>query len=305
MGILWGFVLIWSGAAYLGASLGWWDYAKASELWLYWPLILIFGGLSILLRGRKYSWAVMTALMLVATFVIYDLSFASRPLFFNESWRANYGQGAEARKESFTVEKDSAAKDIKYKIKVGAIEADIAGTTEKALEGDFTSSVMDLKRSSNLYGETQLIELTNEGQRGPVRWFGRKMENRLSLALSKDLPVSLEVDCGASSLDFNLAEYVIRRVQLSAGASDINLRLGGLIENDARIVLSGGASSVKIELPKSLGARIKSDDGLSSNNFSGFTKSGDYYQNAAYDTAEKKIEIVLQTGVSSIEVTQY
>jgi hypothetical protein len=305
MGIFWGFVLVWAGLAYLGASFGWWDYSKAAELWLYWPLALIFGGLSVLLRGRKFGWAILTSLLLVMTFIIYDLSFASRPLVFNDGWRSQYGQGGEVREEGLSTDKDARAKDIKYKIRVGAIRADISGITAKALDGNFVSSVMGIRKESSLYGETQLIELTNEGQRGPVMWFGRKVENRLSLSFSSELPISLEADCGASELNFDLSEYILRRVQLSAGASNIRLKIGEKTENGARVAISSGASAIKIELPKSLGVRIKSDDGLSSNTFAGFVKDGEYHKNEGYDTATQKIDIVLQTGVSSVEVVQY
>jgi hypothetical protein len=305
MGIFWGFALIWGGFAYLGASLGWWGYVEAGNIWLYWPLALIFGGLSAILRGRKYSWVIMTATLLVTTFLIYDLSFAETPLLFNNTWRESYGQETEVKEEEFTVEKEAGAKDIKYKIKAGAIEANVSGITDKALSGQYSSTFMGLSRNSSLFGDTQLIELSGDSFRGRMMWLGRKLQNKLDLTLANDVPVSLETDCGASELNFDLSEYIVRRVQLSAGASDIYLKLGEKVENEAVAKISSGASNINIEVPKSIGVRIKSSDGLTANDFAGFVKKGDYYENEAYQSATKKIDIVLETGASAVEVRQY
>jgi hypothetical protein len=305
MGIFWGFVLVWAGLAYLGASMGWWDYANASELWLYWPLILIFGGLSAILRGSKYAWAVLTFLLLITTYLIYDLSFASTPYLLDNNWRAKLGREVNVREESFELERDLSAELVKYKIKVGAINGDIKGTTDMALVGKFTSNFLGLSRESSTLNKTQLIELTGENSHGPMMWFGRKFQNKLELALTKEVPVALEVDCGASSLDFDLSEYTLSSFTLSAGASDIYLKLGEKIKNGALIEIKGGASATELEIPKNIGARIKSDDGLTANDFQGFTKQGEYYVNEAYESAAIKVDITFQTGASAMMVKQY
>jgi hypothetical protein len=305
MGIFWGFALIWIGISYFGASLGWWDYAKASEIWLYWPLALIFGGFSAILRGKKFGWLFLGGLFIASSFLIYDLTFASQPLLFNKSWQQKYGREVSVTEKEINVEKDQAAEGISYKFKLGAINADISGVTEKALQGKLTSSFMGLDQKSSLYDKTQIVEVNSESISGPMLWFGRKVQNNLQASFNSELPISLELDCGASDVSLNLSEYILKDLSVSTGASNIYLKIGEKVENGARAEISTGASSVNIEVPKNIGVRIKSNDGMTANQFSGFVKNGDYYENEAYVSAEKKIQIVLKTGVSSVRVSQY
>jgi len=305
MGIFWGFALIWIGISYFGASLGWWDYAKASEIWLYWPLALIFGGFSAILRGKKLGWLFLGGLFIASSFLIYDLTFASQPLLFNKSWQQKYGREVSVTEKEMNVEKDQVADLINYKFKLGAINADISGVTKGALQGKLTSSFMGLTQKSALYDKTQLVEVGSESTSGPMFWFGRKVQNNLQVSLNNELPISLELDCGASDVSLNLSEYILKDLSISTGASNIYLKIGERVENEARAEISTGVSSVNIEVPKSIGVRIKSDDGMTSNQFNGFVKKGDYYENEAYDSAEKKIQIVLKTGVSAVRVSQY
>jgi hypothetical protein len=302
MGIFWGFALIWIGLAYLGSSMGWWDLARSSSIWMYWPLILIFAGVSALLKGKKYAWVVMTMLMLISSFFIYEISFSDNPYFLNKNWRQNQEKFIE---KDLATERAEGVEGINYKLLLGANETNISGTTQKALEGRFVSNFLDFTVKSSVPSKTQLIELENSGQNEQTVWFNRGLTNKLEVALNKDLPIALEINAGASTLNLDLSEYILRNFLLSSGASDIYVKIGEKVVDGSRMEINTGASSLKIDVPKSIGVRIKSDDGLSAKEFAEFTKLGDYYQNQAYETAEKKIDIVLKTGVSSIVVRLY
>lgn len=306
MNIFWGFALIWVGLAYMGSSFGWWDFARASEIWMYWPLILIFGGLSALLKGRKYAWAVLVALLLVTTYFIYDISYSDNPLLVrNQSW-FRYESGNEYREEEFKVEHVEGSEEILYKINLGATEANISGSTSEALVGKYSSNYAELKRTSALNGDIQQVEVSNENINRPMMWIGHRIKNKVDLSLAKDKPIAIEARVGAASADFDLSEYILNRFLISGGATDLSLRLGSLVNEQTDVVVSAGASSIEIEVPKTVGVSIEMDAGATATNFPGFTKTSDkHYQNSAFSTAAKKIYIVFKTGASSVEVREY
>jgi len=244
----------------------------------------------------------MTMLMLISSFFIYEISFSDNPYFLNKNWRQNQEKFIE---KDLATERAEGVEGINYKLLLGANETNISGTTQKALEGRFVSNFLDFTVKSSVPSKTQLIELENSGQNEQTVWFNRGLTNKLEVALNKDLPIALEINAGASTLNLDLSEYILRNFLLSSGASDIYVKIGEKVVDGSRMEINTGASSLKIDVPKSIGVRIKSDDGLSAKEFAEFTKLGDYYQNQAYETAEKKIDIVLKTGVSSIVVRLY
>jgi hypothetical protein len=89
------------------------------------------------------------------------------------------------------------------------------------------------------------------------------------------------------------------------GAASLKLKLGEM-HDTVNVRIEGGASSIRIYIPKNSGCEIKSDMGLSSKDFEEFINIGDdTYRTPNYDSAVKKIFIVLDGGVSSVKVKRY
>lgn len=306
MNIFWGFVLIWIGLAYMGSSLGWWDLAKASEIWMYWPLVLVYGGLHTLLKGKKYAWAVFVALLLMTTYFIYEISYSNNPLLLHDQSWFRHELRHKYREEEFKLEHLEGSEEILYKINLGATEAVISGDTNEALEGKYYSNYAELKKSNTLNDKVQQVEVSNENISRPMVWVGHRIINRVELSLSKDKPISIEARVGAASADFDLSKYNLSRFLISGGAADLRLRLGSPVKERTDVVVSTGASSVEIEVPKTVGVSIELGGGATATAFPGFTKTDDkHYQNSAFNNAAKKIYIVFKTGASSVEVREY
>ena len=63
---------------------------------------------------------------------------------------------------------------------------------------------------------------------------------------------------------------------------------------------------VEISLPKTVGARIKVDSGISSKKLDGFEKTGEReYQTSNYDLADKKIEMDLDIGITDLKINWF
>jgi hypothetical protein len=137
-------------------------------------------------------------------------------------------------------------------------------------------------------------------------WMGMgMMDNRLSLDLTQKIPVSLHIDSGASSISGDLSGVQLKALTLKAGASSIDLKFGAL-QSKQEITLEAGASSVKFLLPRVVGVRVETDNGLSSTEFDGIDKVSDgVYESPAYGTAERQVTIRAKIGVSSFEIARY
>jgi hypothetical protein len=151
----------------------------------------------------------------------------------------------------------------------------------------------------------QSVNISTKSNKSNTWLWLEGIKNKLTLALTDKLPVELTVDSGASTLNLDLEQYILSALTVDAGASAIDIRLGEKVKNGAKIVVDAGASTIKISLPKGVGTRIKFDSGLTTKNLSGFTENGSYYENESYKTSEKKIEIELKAGVSTIDVVQF
>lgn len=95
-------------------------------------------------------------------------------------------------------------------------------------------------------------------------------------------------------------------MQIDSGVSFSEIKIGNK-SNQASISIKSGASSFKISIPKNAAIKVTNNSGLSSNNFekAGLQKDGSIYQSKNYGTATQKIDLVFETGASSIDLEQY
>jgi hypothetical protein len=70
-----------------------------------------------------------------------------------------------------------------------------------------------------------------------------------------------------------------------------------------KVLVNAGASSIKILLPRTAGAKVTVDSGLTSKNLIDFRQidSKNYISNN-YDSAQQKFDIALKLGASSLEI---
>ncbi|KKW22510.1 MAG: hypothetical protein UY65_C0023G0018 [Parcubacteria group bacterium GW2011_GWA2_51_12] len=89
---------------------------------------------------------------------------------------------------------------------------------------------------------------------------------------------------------------------LDTGASSLDLIFGDK-QATSRVAVDAGASSINITIPRTVGAKLVVDGGLSSRNFQDFRSLGEgEYESENYASAQKKVEINIDAGVSSLNV---
>ena len=116
---------------------------------------------------------------------------------------------------------------------------------------------------------------------------------------------NINLQGGASMSSLDLSDYKIQSVSLESGASSVYLKLGNKQEI-TKVEFEGGMSTFTAEIPESAGCRIHNESGLSANDFEGFNEiSENIYETPGYSKAKQKIEMNIESGVSTIKVKRY
>jgi hypothetical protein len=133
----------------------------------------------------------------------------------------------------------------------------------------------------------------------------KNKENSVTFKLNSAPIWDMDIQTGATKLEFDLTKYKIRNFKISGGAAAFDVKLGQPLEA-TNVDISTGVSEVRIRVPNNAACRISTDSGLSSNNFEGFTKTNDgHYETPGFNSAKNKINIKLDGGISDFKVTRY
>jgi hypothetical protein len=258
---------------------------------LFWGLILIFIGSLFLADNLGYisfSWGyVWPALLILFGFFI---------LLGRSS-----GQVADAK--HVTIPLDGAS-EAQIRLEHGAGRIKVTGGAESGnlISGDFTN--LDL--STNPSGITLKVHLrtTLFGRPHfmfPWNWSDRGIE--WNFALNENVPISIDLDSGASEIDLDLRNVKLKYLDLDTGASSTKLFLPEKA-GFSKVDLASGAASHEITIPEGVAADIHVESGLSdiSINESRFPLNGKHYTSPDYASAANRVELNIETGVSSVKV---
>ncbi len=124
------------------------------------------------------------------------------------------------------------------------------------------------------------------------------------LVLNAKVPLSLELETGASETRLSLADLQVRELRVSTGASSTTVDLPARA-GMTRVRVESGAAAVKLRIPQGVAAQVTVRGALAGIRVdeARFPKSGDVYRSPGYDTAENRVEILVETGVGSVEVS--
>lgn len=170
------------------------------------------------------------------------------------------------------------------------------------LSGDFPAG---LAHSVRREGDAVMVEVYRPPEAWLVMaapaWWGRSQV--WTIALAEDLPMSLQLETGACESDIDLSQAQVRELRLQTGASATRLTLPARVDR-VRAEVEAGAASVRIRVPEGMAARILRQGGLAEIRIDErrFPRVGEVFQSEGCEEAMKRVELVVQAGVGSIEV---
>ncbi len=295
--MFWPLVLIAVGLVALAGNSGWIQPVGIVSLLALWPVLLILLGIDIAFARR---WPVPTLFAEVAIIGGALLLAATQPSVlrlatFSFTASNNCANAAPA----VSVPRGS-LQTLRLTINGGAARYHLTGGAGGALEA--TADGTDLC----LRDQTSLRDLA-ASSRGDVRLSqtGTRFssDTDISVRVANDLPLALVVNAGAGEFVMDLHDVRTTDARMNVGASSTTVVLPRPT-GDVPVRIEGGASSIVIEIPADVEARVTVTGGLISSSSSNprAIKSGNVIETAGYATAKDRVTVSVNGGASSVSV---
>ncbi len=300
-GLVWPLLLITVGVILLLQNLGILSWELWRTLWQLWPLILILIGLDLVLGGFGRG-AVAAAVSLLVLLAVLGLALAAALT----GWLPPIGPAGPIRTATLTQTLQGATQASVHlqfgagDFSVGALDTPGDRLAELTFNGPDQSRPRASYRVDN--GSAQLSYVT--GGRGPFD----SRANDTSLLLTPSVPLTLNVQYGASTAHLDLTKLQVSNLQLQMGASTTTVILPATGLTNATI--KGGAATLNVEVPQGVAAQIQYEGGLSTLNvdtgrfpeISSGQAGRRSFQSPDYDSAGNRVQLDIQAGVATINV---
>lgn len=253
----------------------------------FWGGVLILAGVLLYLQGQgyidnvfRYFWPL--ALILVGGWIILGV----------------YWKPAPSAEDTFIIPLGT-AQQVKYNFAHGAGQLEISGGAPagQALVG---TAATGMNRSSHLSGDRLDVRV----EAGPSFMpFVGPNGGVWRFQLAQDIPASVTVESGASSLNIDLTDVLATRLVLKTGASSANVTMPA--RGASILDVETGAASINIRVPDVTAARIRIKDGVTAVNVdtNRFPRlDSGIYQSANFDVSQNRTEITVESGLGSVTV---
>lgn len=290
--LFWGLLLILVGGLVLVGNFGL-ITIKWSSLWRLWPLFIVAAGLSIL-SFKSIVWRILSVILSILAVVAI-------------AWLliGGYDQLKLGSLQDYNAAVSVASSEVKsaeVSLDAGASTIKISTADQSTVAiADFKSDMTSLEQTSEVVDSVQKIDLS---MKATNMWIGG-FKNEWDIKLTRNLPISLDFNAGACDADIDLSLAKLKLVDIDMGASSLVLKLGN-VQNLSEVKINSGASSITIRVPNNSGVRLTLDGGLNSKELAdlkGTTENT--YESVNYDSADKKINITGNIGVSSFKIERY
>ncbi len=264
--------------------------------WSLWPVALVAVGASLVL-SRVRVWLGSLAFLVILTAGV------------GTAWGlAATGQGPVIHREAIAVNTGNAtAARLELQVGAGTLTLDaeappdllLAGELESRTTGD-TYSISEAQRP----GGRSVIRLNNSASREYSIFPGQAPSEEWTLHLTPHIPTEIRVDAGAAEIDLDLRNLDLQRLEIKAGAADIDVVMPAAAgKTEASIEV--GAASLRITVPEGVAAHIEVDAGLSSvqideGRFA--QQKDDVYTSPGFERAANRLDITIEAGASHVEI---
>jgi hypothetical protein len=299
-------LLIAIGLVFLLVNFGYVPGVTAVQLLSLWPLLLILAGVDLAI-GRRWPLAALGVGVAVialglALLVTQPTAFGS-PFFFDRDDDRAPGQ------RDLTVERRSVT-SLSLEINGGAGRFSVSGGSTMLVETHSPNEDLRLRRADyDKGGEHADVRIEHTGTRR-VGGVTANVETRIA----SNVPTDLEINGGAGEFIIDLSDVTISNAEINVGAATLTLTLpkptlataGPSTKpvGEIKIELNAGASSIVIEVPEGVEARITTTGALLTLRSSNprVNASANAAETSGYASSQQRVTVQVTAGASSVTV---
>ncbi len=286
-------LLITVGLVFLAANFNLIGPVSVAELFSLWPLILIIVGIDIAV-GRRWPLGALAAEAVVIALGVALVTLSPAMV----AGAFPFYIGGESGPTVSVVDVGRAPVNrMTLRLSAGAGTYDLRGGATALVHAESDRDDLRLSRS-DVAPERADIRV-DQGPTGSAFRFGASPTSHVKVQIASDIPTSLIIDAGAGVFAIDTSDIRVVDARISVGAAQVRFVLPHPT-GDVPITLNAGASSIVVEVPAGVEARITSSGGLNSTHFENPRFSGS--ETSGYAGAEDRVTLRITAGVTSIVV---
>ncbi|WP_428327352.1 LiaI-LiaF-like domain-containing protein [Mucilaginibacter sp.] len=324
-----GIILVAIGAAILLANYGYLHF-QWYNIFRLWPIILVIAGVNLVFAHNKSHWATIlkASVLVIGLGLLFFGNFGNKYNFWpgshfnfnhnnnnnddnsftfdddndNNSDDNDKGDVKTSGSGVFNQVFDASTKYARLNISGGGVSYNLADTTNQLFNAVTKDSQSRYSFSNSKDDSVSVVDFKMKNKRG---FNFDSDKNQVDFRLNPNPIWDINVETGATSLDFDLSKFKVQHLKLHGGAASFNVKLGTPLSL-TDVDISTGVSSVEISIPENAACSIETNSGLSDNHYDGFSKTSDNnYETPGFATAKNKIHIHISGGLSDFKVSRY
>lgn len=266
-----------------------------------WPLILIVAGVALFFNKRVPFSAVLVVFLLA----LVGYSFVQGvPDYGNNFKRIPIQEGAGTVME-LNVPLENGVKTSDLNLNLGGAQVNVNGVKAGAGQSLLLTGTYNWNNRFN-YGAPEFSQDRN-GNNTRIKFNSEKKPNsgssRLDLKLSDQVEYNVDLNAGAVNGTFDFSQLRVKTLDMSTGASDVEVRFGDTGVH-TKADLSTGASKITLVIPESVGLKIHLSGIASDTNFTGdgLFLSDKEWVSPNYNSAKTTIEMDISMAAGKVDL---
>lgn len=320
--ISWGLIILFVGLILLFSNLGYIDF-NWTAVFALWPVLLIIFGVSFILPDKPESKYIMTLITIGILVLFAYQGLTSKRHFWNfeieddreinqnyfEDDRTNDNRRID--KQEFRTNLSSDTKFATLNIEGGVVDYRIGKSTTDLFSASASSNLGGFSLltkeigGDSVLGDEKVVLDFKMNRNKTVKLKKSEVDNRADMKLSAVPIWSINLEIGAGSADFDLSDYKIKKFKIEGGVSSIHAKMGMPIDYNTEINFEGGLASFDLAIPEGAACRVVSESALSSKELTGFKQKDGSYVTENYHSSQRRYEVKMETGLSSLVVERY
>lgn len=194
-------------------------------------------------------------------------------------------------------------KELNVDFSAGSVVLDGDNETEKLVNSTlrYNNSYYNLSNEYSIKSEVAswVLKLHKKKLLGFVSLFHG---TDFDLHVNSKVVLSLTMDVGTLKGNLDLSGGRFSKLYIDCGTIDLHIKLP---DGDGKIYIDSGTSALYFEIPKGVGVKVKVDAGILSTKIpQDFYKRNKVYYSDNYKTAEKKLDLDIDSGTTRLVINR-